>query len=63
MYSPNLMLRALGPYVLVAMLVAAAGGVAYGLGAPAWVAYAAVLLAVLAFLPGAVRWVEREDQP
>jgi hypothetical protein len=31
-------------------------GVAYGLGAPAWLAYAVIVLAVLTVLPGYDRW-------
>jgi len=34
--------------------------VAYGLGAPAWLAYAAVVLAVLAVVPGYDRWDRRQ---
>lgn len=56
MYSPKDMLRALAPYLVLAALEAVAGAVAYQLGAPAWIAYVAILLAVLAVLPGYSRW-------
>jgi hypothetical protein len=36
-----------------------AAGVAYGLGAPAWVAYAALIVALAAVLPGFDRWDQR----
>jgi hypothetical protein len=54
------MLRALAPYLLVAALVSTAAGIAYGLGAPAWVVYAAIVLALLAVLPGYERWDRRQ---
>jgi len=60
MYSPSTMWRALTPYLLTASLVLVAAGVAYGLGAPAWLAYAAVVLAVLAVVPGYDRWDRRQ---
>jgi len=41
---------------VLAALVVVAGAVAYQLGAPAWIAYVAILLAVLAVLPGYNRW-------
>jgi hypothetical protein len=50
------MLRTLAPYLAVATLIAVAAATAYALGAPAWIAYAAILLAVLAVLPGYNRW-------
>lgn len=54
------MLRALGPYLLVAALVIVTAALAYGLGGPAWLIYAALLLAALAVLPGYARWEERQ---
>lgn len=56
------MWRALTPYLLTAALVMAAAGVAYGLGAPAWLAYAAIVVAILTVLPGYDRW-ERRQHP
>jgi uncharacterized membrane protein YdbT with pleckstrin-like domain len=56
------MWRALTPYLLTAALVMLGAGVAYGLGAPAWLAYAAIVLAVLTVLPGYDRW-ERHQHP
>jgi hypothetical protein len=50
------MLRALAPQLALAALIAIAAATAYALGAPAWTAYAAILLAVLAVLPGYNRW-------
>jgi hypothetical protein len=55
------MWRALTPYLLVAALVMVAAGVAYGLGAPTWLAYAATVLAILTVLPGYDRW-ERDQR-
>ena len=60
MYSPSGMWRALAPHLLVAALVMAGAGIAYGLGAPAWLAYAAVVVAALALLPGYDRWDRRQ---
>jgi hypothetical protein len=60
MYSRNAMWRALAPYLLVAALVSAGAGAAYGLGAPAWIVYAAIVVAVLAVLPGYERWDRRQ---
>jgi hypothetical protein len=48
--------------VALATAVMAVAGVAYGLGAPAWVMYAAIVVAVLAALPGYERW-ERHQHP
>jgi uncharacterized membrane protein YdbT with pleckstrin-like domain len=56
------MWRALTPYLLTAALVMLGAGIAYGLGAPAWLAYAAIVLAVLTVLPGYDRW-ERHQHP
>jgi hypothetical protein len=56
------MLRALAPYLGLAFVIAAAAGAAYGLGAPAWVAYAAIVLAIAAVLPGYHRW-EHQQHP
>ena len=60
MYSHKTMLRALLPSLMIAALLTLAGGLAYSLGAPAWVAYATVVLAVLAVLPGYERWERRQ---
>lgn len=54
------MWRALAPYLFMALLVVAIAGVAYGLGAPAWTAYAAIVLAVLTVVPGYDRWDRRQ---
>ena len=59
MYSLSRMIRTLAPYLALAVLIAVAAGTAYGLGAPAWIVYVAILLAVLAVLPGYNRWDER----
>ncbi len=56
------MWRALTPYLLIAALVMLAAAIAYGLGAPAWLAYAAIVLAILTVLPGYDRW-ERQQHP
>ena len=56
------MLRALAPSFALATLVMAIAGLAYGLGAPAWLMYAAIVVAVLAALPGYERW-ERRQHP
>jgi hypothetical protein len=53
------MLRALAPYLAIALVVTAAGGVAYGLGAPTWIVYLTLLVAALAVLPGYSRWDQR----
>jgi hypothetical protein len=50
------MLRTLAPYLALATLIAGAAVIAYALGAPAWIVYAAILVAVLAVLPGYNRW-------
>jgi hypothetical protein len=55
------MWRALAPYLLIAALVMAGAGAAYGLGGPAWIVYAAIVLAMLAVLPGYERWDRRQD--
>ena len=62
MYSPETMLRALIPHLVVPMLVMCGVGVAYGLGAPAWIVYAAIVPAVLAVLPGYERWERRQPR-
>jgi uncharacterized membrane protein YdbT with pleckstrin-like domain len=59
MYSREAMWRALAQYLLVAAVVSAAAA-AYGLGAPAWIVYAAIVLALLAVLPGYERWDRRQ---
>jgi hypothetical protein len=37
-----------------------AAGIAYGFGAPAWLAYAAIIVATVAILPGYDRWDRRQ---
>ena len=54
------MWRALAPHLLVAALVMAGAGIAYGLGAPAWLAYAAIVVAALTVIPGYDRWDRRQ---
>jgi hypothetical protein len=54
------MVRALRPYIAFAVLTHAAAGVAYGLGAPAWTAYATIMLTVLVVLFGYDRWDRRQ---
>ena len=56
------MFRGLAPSVALATAVMAVASVVYGLGAPAWVMYAAIVVAVLAALPGYERW-ERRQHP
>jgi hypothetical protein len=56
------MLRALAPSLALATAVMAVAGLAYGLGAPAWIMYAAIVVAVFAALPGYERW-ERSRHP
>jgi hypothetical protein len=59
--SPSTMWRALAPYLAVYLLIMSGAGVAYSRGAPAWVAYAALLVATVAvLLPGIARWEERQ---
>jgi hypothetical protein len=53
------MIRALAPYLALAAVVVIVAAAAYGLGAPAWIAYAAILVAVLAVLPGYNRWDQK----
>ena len=62
MYSPKTMWRALTPSLIIAVLVMGAAGLIYGLGGPAWVAYAAIVPAVLSVLPAEERW-ERRQHP
>lgn len=54
------MIRALTPYLALAMLISAAGGAAYGLGAPLWTAYATLVLTLLVGLLGYDRWDRRQ---
>jgi hypothetical protein len=42
------------------MAVVTIAGPAHGLGAPAWLMYAAIVVAVLAALPGYERWDRRQ---
>ena len=56
------MFRSLAPSLAIATGVMAIAGLAYGLGAPAWLLYAAIVVAVIAALPGFERW-ERRQHP
>ena len=56
------MLRALAPSLALATAVMALAGLAYGLGGPAWIMYAAIVPAVLSVLPGYERWERRHHQ-
>jgi len=56
------MLRALAPSLALATTVMALAGLAYGLGGPAWIMYAAIVPAVLSVLPAEDRW-ERRQHP
>jgi hypothetical protein len=56
------MFRSLAPSLAIAAGVMAIAGLAYGLGAPAWLLYAAIVVAVIAALPGFERW-ERRQHP
>jgi hypothetical protein len=56
------MLRAVAPSLIVAMLMMGGAGLVYGLGGPAWIAYAAIIPAVLCVLPAEERW-ERRQRP
>lgn len=62
MYAPSPIFRALAPSLALATAVMAVAGLAYGLGAPAWLLYAAIVPAVLSALPGYKPW-EREQHP
>ena len=62
MYSRKTMWRALTPSLIFAVLVMSGAGLIYGLGGPAWVAYAAIVPAVLSVLPAEERW-ERRQHP
>ena len=62
MYSRKTMWRALTPSLIFAVLVMIGAGLIYGLGGPAWVAYAAIVPAVLSVLPAEERW-ERRQHP
>lgn len=57
------MIRALAPSFALATTVMAIAGLAYGLGGPAWIAYAAIVPAVLSVLPAYERWERREHPP
>jgi membrane protein implicated in regulation of membrane protease activity len=50
------MLRALTPSLMLVAVIEAAAAVAYSLGAPVWVFYVAVVLALVAVLPAYERW-------
>ena len=56
------MLRALAPSLALATTVMVLAGLAYGLGGPAWIMYAAIVPAVLSVLPAYERW-ERRQHP
>ena len=56
------MLRALAPSLAFATAVMVLAGLAYGLGGPAWIMYAAIVPAVLSVLPAEERW-ERRQHP
>jgi hypothetical protein len=55
------MVRALIPSITVGLLVMMAAGVAYGLGAPAWIAYAASIVQALVLVVGYDRWERRRN--
>jgi hypothetical protein len=55
------MFRSLAPSLAIATGVMAIAGLAYGLGAPAWLLYAAIVVAVIAALPGFERWERRQQ--
>jgi hypothetical protein len=57
------MLRTLNPSLISALLVAVAAGAAYGLGGPAWIVYAAILMIALILIPGVDRWDQRRHPP
>jgi hypothetical protein len=66
MYSPDEMFsrdwwRALAPYLIVSGVIGLASAAAYSEGAPLWVLYVGVTLAVLAAIPGQDRWEERQQ--
>ena len=54
------MLRDLAPSLAAAAAVDVAGGAAYALGAPIWVLYLAIIVAVLPVLPAYERWDRRQ---
>jgi hypothetical protein len=56
------MWRAIGPSLIIAVLVMASAGLVYGLGGPPWIVYAAIVPAVLSVLPAYERW-ERRQHP
>lgn len=62
MYSPKVMWRALAPYLAVYLLIMGGAAVAYSRGVPAWVAYAALVLATVVLVPGVARWEERQHR-
>jgi hypothetical protein len=57
------MIRALAPSFALATTVMGIAGLAYGLGGPAWIAYAAIVPAVLCVLPAEERWERRQHPP
>jgi hypothetical protein len=65
MYSPDEMFsrawwRMLAPYLAISALITLATAVSYSEGAPLWVVYAGIALAVLVALPGQERWEDRQ---
>ena len=57
------MIRAFAPSFALATAVMAIAGLTYGLGGPAWIAYAAIVPAVLSVLPAEERWERRQHPP
>ena len=56
---PRAMWVALAPYLIVAFVLTLAAALAYDAGAPAWTAYAALVVCCLIVLPGYLRWDKR----
>lgn len=57
------MICALAPAFALATSLMAIAGLAYGLGGPAWIVYAAIVPAVLAVLPAEERWERSQHRP
>jgi hypothetical protein len=55
-------LRALAPYLAVALLIDAASAYAYAHGAPLWTVYASLVIALFVVLPGYERWEARRGR-